>query len=104
MEVINYFFILFCSLFSLSVATCIKKYIDTKNFLWIAGAYFSQISLITLYYYLFQKESFETVFVIIKVLSAILAVPITIFLFDSKLKYRHLLGFLFGGFAIYCLR
>jgi hypothetical protein len=82
----------------------VRKYIQTQNLLWFLGVLIGEIGIVTVYFILFKRSDFINSYMIIRVLSVIISLPLGIYIFETKIKTRHYFGILLAIIAMFLLR
>jgi uncharacterized membrane protein len=81
----------------------VKKYIQTKNILWIVYSVFSYLIVILSYLFILVKSNISIIYPMIKIITDFFVILFGIFLFQEKLNLYNYVGFIFGVCSIYLL-
>jgi len=81
----------------------IKYYDATKEFYWIIFTILCYIFLTYVYVHILKTKDFATQYILIKVLSILLVLMFSIFLYNNKLDTKTIIGILLGITSIYLL-
>lgn len=82
----------------------VRKYIQTQNLLWFLGVFTGEIGIVTVYFILFKRTDFINTYMIIRVLSVIISLPLGVYIFETKVKTRQYFGILLAIIAMFLLR
>ena len=81
----------------------IKKYIETKNLIWVFVALFLYSLLVYLYTVILKSKDMIIVYPLLKVLSALIVILSGISFFNSKLNIESGIGIFLGLCSLYFL-
>jgi uncharacterized membrane protein len=97
-----FWIILAASTASLQVIS-IKKYLQTKDWSWIALSLLTSIILILTYVKTLSGNNMTSIYPIIKILSIIIVIIIDAIFFNNKLTMKIIGGIIFSIISIYLL-
>ena len=97
------YIIIFATLIAILPIYFIKKYIITKNKLFIGLALSCYVLLMLSYIKLFSTENIATSYTILQILQIVLVLIISRILFYEKLTTTKYLGIMLGSMSIYLL-
>lgn len=82
----------------------VRKYIETQNLFWFLGIIAGEIGIILVYLILFKRTDFINAYMIIRILSVIISLPLGVYVFETKVKTRHYFGIVLAIIAMFMLR
>lgn len=102
-SLMDYIWLIIAALLSVMAVPCVKQYIQDGNIIWLVIAIVMNILLIFLYLILFIKYESIQAYSMIKILSIIILIPISIILFSEKINIQIVIGLILGCLALYLL-
>lgn len=97
------YIIIFATLIAILPIYFIKKYIITKNKLFIGLALSCYVLLILSYIKIFKTENIATSYTILQILQIIMVLIISRIIFNEKLTTNKYIGLILGSMSIYLL-
>jgi multidrug transporter EmrE-like cation transporter len=98
-----YIYLILSAILTATVIPIIKKYITTKNSLWIGLAMLWYVLIIWLYTIILTVDNMSVIYSILKVLDILIVLGFGVLMFKESLTMRQIIGIVFAIIAVVLL-
>lgn len=100
---LKYIHIVLSAVCIMYIGIAVKMYVAYNNKMWLFSCLIAFLAILYLYVQIFKSGHFTSEYIIIKIMSVLLAVPVGYFIFKNHLELKHLIGVLLAIATIYVL-
>jgi multidrug transporter EmrE-like cation transporter len=98
-----YIYLILSAILTATVIPIIKKYITTKNSLWIGLAMLWYVLIIWLYTIILTVDNMSIIYSILKVLDILIVLGFGVLMFKESLTMRQIIGIVFAIITVVLL-
>lgn len=100
---LKYIHIVLSAMCIMYIGIATKMYVLHNNKIWLFSCFLAFIAILYFYIQIFQSGHFTSEYIIIKIMSVLLAVPVAYFIFKTPLQLKHFIGVALAIATIYVL-
>lgn len=100
---LKYIHIFSSALCIMYISIAVKMYVLYDNKVWLFSSFLAFVAILYFYIQIFKSGHFTSEYIVIKIMSVLLAVPIGYLFFNTVLQTKHFVGLLLALATIYVL-